>query len=49
MDFKMSKLKPHICEWLYVAWENVSNRNTMVLKGWEQIGFLYAFDKVFQK
>ena len=23
MDFEMSKLKPHICEWLYVEWENV--------------------------
>ena len=49
MDLKMSKLKAHICEWLYIAWKNISNRNTMVLKCWEQTGLLCAFDKVFQK
>ena len=49
MDFKISKLKSHICEWLYVAWTNVSSRIAMVLKGWEQTGLLRAFDKEFQK
>ena len=32
MDFKINKLKIHICEWLYAAWENVSDRIIMVLK-----------------
>ena len=47
MDFKMSKLKPYICEWLFVAWKNVSSRIAMVFKRWEQTGLLYSFDKEF--
>ena len=45
----MSKLKPHRCEWLYIAWTNVTNRITMVLKGWKQTRLLCTFDKELQK
>ena len=48
MDFKMSKLKPHICEWLYVPLTNVSSRIAMVLKGWEQTGLLRVLTKNFK-
>ena len=49
MDFKMSKLKPHLCHWLYKAWINVSSKTDMISKGWTQIGLLRAFDNDFQK
>ena len=49
MDFKISKLKPYICEWLYVVWTNVSSRITTVFKDLEQTGLLRTFDKEFQK
>ena len=49
MDFKMSKFKPHIYEWFYVAWANASNRITMILKDWEQSRLLRVFDNDFQK
>ena len=49
IDFKMSKLKPHICHWLYKAWIHVSSKINMISKGWEQAGLLRAFDSEFQK
>ena len=49
IDFKMSKLKPHICHWLYKAWIHVSSKINMISKGWEQAGLLRAFDNEFQK
>ena len=49
MNFKMSKLKPHLCHWLYKAWINVSSITDMISKGWTQISLLRAFDNDFQK
>ena len=48
IDFKMSKLKPHICHWFYKAWIHVSSKINMISKGWEHIGLLKAFDSEFQ-
>ena len=49
IDFKMSKLKPHICHWLYKAWIYVSSKINMISRGWEQAGLLRAFNREFQK
>jgi hypothetical protein len=32
MDFKMSKLKPHLCHWLYKVWINVSSKTDIISK-----------------
>jgi hypothetical protein len=42
VDFKMSSLKPQICEWLNNAWKKLRNKPTMILKGWEKTWFTKA-------
>ena len=49
MNFKMSKLKPHLCRWIYKAWINVSSKTNMINKRWAQTILLRAFDNDFQK
>jgi hypothetical protein len=49
IDFKMSKLKPHIYHWLYKTLIHVSNKINMISKRWEHAGLLRAFDSEFQK
>jgi hypothetical protein len=36
VDFKMSKLKPCICECIYNTWKELKNKETLILKGWEK-------------
>jgi hypothetical protein len=48
VDFKMSNLKPWICEWLYNAWKKIKSKQTMILKGWEKIGLIRAWNNEFQ-
>ena len=31
-DFKMSKLKPHLCHWHHKTWINVSSMTDMINK-----------------
>ena len=49
IDFKMSKLKPHICHWLYKTWIQVSSKTNMISKESEQAWLLRAFDSEFKK
>ncbi len=44
----MSNLKPWNCEWLHNAWKELKNKQTMILKGWEETRFIRAWNIEFQ-
>ena len=48
LDFKMSTIKPLLCQWLHKAWFHVFEKPNMFCKGWKQVELLRAFDKEFQ-
>jgi hypothetical protein len=34
IDFRMSTIKPKLCEWLFLAWTQMCKRKKMICKGW---------------
>ncbi len=34
VDFRMSIIKPKLCEWLFFAWTQMCKRKEMICKGW---------------
>ena len=48
IDFWMSNLKPRLCEWLHLAWNEVKAMKSVVVKGWDLTSLTRAFDSSFQ-
>lgn len=44
MDFKICKLKPHLCHWFYKTWINILSMIDIISKWWAQTSMLKTFD-----
>ncbi len=44
IDFKMSNLKSQICEWLHHVWLEMKDKKFMVVKVWEKVGLMKAWE-----
>ncbi len=42
--FKMSNLNPQICEWLHHVWLEMKDKKFMIVKGWEKVGLMKAWE-----